>query len=54
MVSEIFTGKNKNLVEMIRLSFILKNQKVIILMNEKNQTRQDKDLRSNQMNNFTL
>ena len=54
IVSKSFTGEAKELVEKMKLSLFLKNQKVIILMNKKNQTQQDKNLLSNQMNNHTL
>ena len=54
MVSEIFTGMAKKLVQNNKSNLILKNQKVIILMNKKNQTQRGKKLLSNQMNNLTL
>ena len=59
MVSEITTGKTyfsllKNIWKIMKVRFIFLNQKVIIPMNKKNQTQQDKDLPSNQMNNQTL
>ena len=54
MVSEIFTGVSKRFIEIMKVSFIFLNQNVTTLMNKKNQTQQDKDLVSNQMNNQTL
>ena len=53
MVSGIFTGEAKESVENNEGKLIPKKSNVIILINKENQTQQDKDLPSNQMNNKT-